>query len=81
MNIVSFYLLFYSNSLKIARKADNKIGNRDWAFSSKRRTGLNTDKDYIFVAEVVEWAGGSVPHKYVSVCKVSNSLRYVYTAM
>ncbi len=56
-----------SNSIKIAEKANSYIGETQWAFSSKRRTGLNTNKDFIFVAEVIEWAGASVPHRFVLV--------------
>ncbi len=59
--ILTFFYL--RRSLKIASKADDNVGSREWAVNSKRRTGMGTDKDYLFVAEMVEWAGASVPHR------------------
>ena len=58
-----FFLYKYRKSGNIAAKAENYIGSTKWSFASKRRTGMNTDKDYIFVAEIIEWAGASVPHR------------------
>ena len=47
----------------IADKAEGYVDSTAWAYASNRKTGTNTNKCNIFVAEVIEEAGKSVPHR------------------
>ncbi|XP_067683476.1 uncharacterized protein [Haliotis asinina] len=49
----------------IQRTADKYIGSTKWSQASSHRTGANTNKCNIFVAEVLEEAGATVPHRHV----------------
>ncbi|XP_048252643.1 uncharacterized protein LOC124122220 [Haliotis rufescens] len=48
----------------IQRTADNYIDSTKWSKASTHRTGAKTNKCNIFVAEVLEEAGGKVPHRH-----------------
>ncbi|XP_067684765.1 uncharacterized protein [Haliotis asinina] len=48
----------------IARTANKYIGSTKWSKASRHRTGANTDKCNIFVAEVLEEAGAKVPQRH-----------------
>ncbi|XP_046578702.1 uncharacterized protein LOC124286386 [Haliotis rubra] len=48
----------------IKRVADSYIGRTRWSYASSHATGSNTNKCNIFVADVIEEAGGSVPHRW-----------------
>ena len=47
-----------------ANMADSYVGSTAWAYASSRKTGRNTYKCNIFVAEFIEQAGKSVPHRH-----------------
>ncbi|XP_067683472.1 uncharacterized protein [Haliotis asinina] len=49
---------------KIKRVADSYINSTRWSYASPHTTGRNTNKCNIFVADVIEKAGGSVPHRW-----------------
>lgn len=62
MTILSYgYISWQEN---IAAVAESKVGWTLWSKASSHRTGKNTWKCNIFVAEVIEEAGGSVPHRW-----------------
>ncbi|XP_067683270.1 uncharacterized protein [Haliotis asinina] len=48
----------------IKRIADSYNGSTRWSYSSRYETGRNTNKCNIFVADVIDEAGGSVPHRW-----------------
>ncbi|XP_038054600.1 uncharacterized protein LOC119726812 [Patiria miniata] len=48
----------------IAQVARGYTGSTVWSFVSSHRTGRNTNKCNIFVAEVLEEAGATVPHRW-----------------
>ncbi|XP_071084242.1 uncharacterized protein [Haliotis cracherodii] len=48
----------------IARTANKYIGSTKWSYASSHKTGANTDKCNIFVAEVLEEAGATVPQRH-----------------
>ncbi|ELT92483.1 hypothetical protein CAPTEDRAFT_186074 [Capitella teleta] len=53
-----------SKGAAIARTADSHVGSTKWSYASSHRTGRNTNKCNIFVAEVIEQAGATVPHRH-----------------
>ena len=48
---------------KIARNAETEEQSHEWAFMAAHRYGLDTDKSNVFVAEMIEKAGATVPHR------------------
>ncbi|KAK2163372.1 hypothetical protein NP493_1466g00016 [Ridgeia piscesae] len=49
---------------KIAKMAESKVGSTLWSFASTHKTGANTNKCNIFVGEMIEAAGATVPHRH-----------------
>ncbi len=54
-----------SSGIAIRNKANKYIDDTSWSYASDRKTGKNTNKCNIFVAEVIEEAGKTVPHRSV----------------
>ncbi|XP_067683745.1 uncharacterized protein [Haliotis asinina] len=47
----------------IQKIADRHLGSTKWSFQSAYKTGKNTAKDGLFVADVFKKAGVNVPHR------------------
>ena len=54
------------NMKKIAKQAKNHVGSKIWSKASKHKLGADTNKCNIFVAEMIEKAGASLPHRYTT---------------
>ncbi|KAI0222277.1 hypothetical protein LSAT2_026486 [Lamellibrachia satsuma] len=52
------------NMKKIAKQAKNHVGSKIWSKASKHKLGADTNKCNIFVAEMIEKAGASLPHRH-----------------
>ena len=48
----------------IAKEAESKKGSELWSYASSHKTGANTNKCNVFVAEMIEAAGATLPHRY-----------------
>ncbi|ELT94003.1 hypothetical protein CAPTEDRAFT_197774 [Capitella teleta] len=53
-----------SKGAAIAKTADKYRSDTKWSVSSPHRVGIGKDKCNIFVAEVIEEAGATVPHRH-----------------